>query len=219
MKAPLRRRSRVDALGSGLIVSGRCSSAVWSCSARSSLMAACQCPPTLRSGSRPPRCSSPCCATAAPQRQRCCSSPLSAAGPPSPSDENAGVGRSSCHCARPIPASRRRGPAAPGDDDAPRRQVRVQRVRPCGCHDHVVAGKPGGIQPSPRESHRGLHRRPGLPHRVEPLALGHAVQGGMDRLSPAVAVPRPPPTSNQRRVPAGCTWNPGRWSVRTRSWA
>jgi hypothetical protein len=27
-----------------------------------------------------PRCSSPRCATAAPQRQRCCSSPLSAAG-------------------------------------------------------------------------------------------------------------------------------------------
>jgi Transposase len=32
-----------------------------------------------------------------------------------------------------------------GDDDAPRHQVRVQRERPCGCHDHVVAGKPGRV--------------------------------------------------------------------------
>ena len=98
---------------------------------------------------------------------------------------------------------------APGDGDAARRQVRVQRVPPRGLHDHVVTGEPGGVQPSPREPHRGLHRHPGLPHRVEPLALGHAVHGlddhpvqdRVDRLPPAVAVPCPAPDQQPAQGP------------------
>jgi hypothetical protein len=103
------------------------------------------------------------------------------------------------------------------DGDAARREVRIQRVHPSGSHDHVVAGKPGGIQPSPREDHRVLHREPGLPHGVEPLALGHAVhglddhavEGRMDRLPPAVAVTRPPPDQDPAQGPRGVQMEPG----------
>ncbi len=98
-----------------------------------------------------------------------------------------------------------------------RREVRVNGVYPCGSHDHVVPGKPGGIQASPREHQRVLHRKPGLPHDVEPLALGHAVHGPddhaverrMDRLPPAVAVPRPPPDQVPPQGPPGVHMEPG----------
>ena len=106
---------------------------------------------------------------------------------------------------------------APGDGHAARHQVGVQRVGPGGLGDHVVTGKPRRIQPPPCEPHRGLHRRPGLPRHMQPLALGHAVhhlddhavQGRMDGLSPAVVVPCPPPDRQPAQGPRGVQVEPG----------
>ena len=63
-----------------------------------------------------------------------------------------------------------------GHGDAARRQVRIERVGPRGCHDHVAAGKPGRIQPRRANPTVVFTANQDL-YQVEPLALGHAVHG------------------------------------------
>jgi hypothetical protein len=102
----------------------------------------------------------------------------------------------------------------PGHRDAPRCQVRIQGIGPSRPDDHVIAGQPGRIKPSPGQAEHQdvLHRMPGLTHDVNPLALRHAIHGPgdlaterrMNRLPPSVAIPRPPadqiPPQGPRRV-------------------
>jgi hypothetical protein len=72
---------------------------------------------------------------------------------------------------------------------------------------------------SPRRANANVlcSAQPGLPHDVQPLALGHpvhglddhAVEGRKDRLPPSVAVPRPPPNQQPAQGPRGVQVKPG----------
>ena len=92
---------------------------------------------------------------------------------------------------------------SPRQEDALRREMRVEGIPPPGPGNHVIPSKTDRVELSPRESKRErvLQREPGLPHNIKPLALGHTVHGlhdlaverRMNRLPLSVAIPRPSP--------------------------